>query len=79
MLKFGNLYLWDWAIIIGAVLALRIFSYSTKKYMRSVADFLSANRSAGRYLLTISSGMGGIGVVSIVANFEATYLSLIHI
>ncbi len=70
-LKLGNLYLLDWLVIIGAVLALRIFSYSTKKYMRSVADFLSANRSAGRYLLTISSGMGSIGVVSIVGGFEA--------
>jgi SSS family solute:Na+ symporter len=68
--KFGNLYALDWIIIIGAVVALRVFSYSTKKYMRSVADFLSANRSAGRYLLTISSAMGGIGVVSIVAQFE---------
>ncbi len=47
--KFGNLYLLDWVIIIGAVVALRVFSYSTKKYMRSVADFLSANRSAGRW------------------------------
>ena len=70
-MKIGNLYLLDWIIIIGAIVALRIFSYSTKKYMRSVADFLSANRSAGRYLLTISAAMGGIGVVSIVAGFEA--------
>lgn len=70
-MKFGNLYLLDWVIILVAVVALRIFSYSTKKYMRSVADFLSANRSAGRYLLTISSQMGNIGVVTIVGGFEA--------
>ena len=69
--QFGNLYFLDWFIIIAAVVILRIFSYSTKKYMRSVADFLSANRLAGRYLLTISSAMGSIGVVSIVAGFEA--------
>ena len=68
---YGNLYPIDWIIILGAIITLRLFSYSTKKYMRSVADFLSANRLAGRYLLTISSAMGSIGVVSIVANFEA--------
>jgi len=70
-IKLGNLYPLDWFIIIVAVVALRIFSYSTRKYMRSVADFLSANRLAGRYLLTISSAMGSIGIVSIVGGFEA--------
>jgi SSS family solute:Na+ symporter len=38
--------------------------------MRGVADFLSANRSAGRYLLTIAGQMGGIGIVSVVAGWE---------
>ena len=38
--------------------------------MRGVADFLAANRCAGRYLLTIAGAMGGIGVVSIVAGYE---------
>ncbi|MBQ7257858.1 MAG: hypothetical protein IJS60_09235 [Abditibacteriota bacterium] len=67
----GNVTVLDWIILLGCIIALRLFSYSTKKYMRSVADFLSANRLAGRYLLTISSAMGGIGVVSIVGGFEA--------
>ena len=66
-----NITVLDFIILIVCIVALRLFSYSTKKYMRSVADFLSANRLAGRYLLTISSSMGGIGVVSIVGGFEA--------
>ena len=53
-----------------AVVALRLVSLSTRRYMRGVVDFLSANRSAGRYLLTIAGQMGGIGVVTIVAGFE---------
>jgi len=53
-----------------AVVAIRLISLSTRKYMRGVADFLAANRCAGRYLLTIASQMGGIGVVTIVAGFE---------
>ena len=31
---------------------------------------MAANRSAGRYLLTISGGMAGVGVISVVALLE---------
>lgn len=56
-----------------SVIALRLVSLSTRHYMKGVSDFLSANRVAGRYLLTIASQMGGTGVVSIVAMFELYY------
>jgi SSS family solute:Na+ symporter len=39
--------------------------------MHSVADFLAANRLAGRYLLTVSSGFGG--AISIIAMWEMVY------
>jgi SSS family solute:Na+ symporter len=45
----------------------------TKRYMRSVADFLAANRCAGRYLLVMADGAAAIGAVSIVAQFEKFY------
>lgn len=67
----GNLHPIDWAIIVVSIVALRFVSLSTRKFMKGVADFLSANRSAGRYLLTISQSMGEIGVVSFVAYSEA--------
>jgi solute:Na+ symporter, SSS family len=63
----------DWAIIVVAVIGLRFVSLSTRRYMRGVSDFLSANRVAGRYLLTIASQMGGTGVVSFIALFEMFY------
>jgi SSS family solute:Na+ symporter len=63
----------DWAIMAVAVVALRVTTTRTRHCVRSVADFLSANRSAGRYLLTISSQMGGLGIISIVAIFEVGY------
>ena len=69
----SNLSWIDWTIIIVAVVALRLVSLSTRTLMKSVADFLSANRMAGRYLLTIASQMGGVGVVTFVAWFEATF------
>ncbi len=46
---------------------------STKKYMLSVADFLSANRCAGKYLLGVADGISGLGAVSIIALFEMNY------
>jgi len=46
----------DWAIVIGCVGALTWFSLRTAKYMRGAADFLSANRSIGRYMLALDRG-----------------------
>lgn len=63
----------DWAIMAVAVVALRLVSLHTRRYMRGIADFLSANRSAGRYLLTIATHMGGFGVVTFVGMFEVAY------
>lgn len=68
-----NLSWIDWTIMAVAVVALRLVSLSTRHYMKSVSDFLSANRLAGRYLLTISSQMGGMGVVTFIAMFAMYY------
>lgn len=66
----GNLHALDWGILIFCIVALRYVSLSTRSFMKGVADFLSANRAAGRYLLTISQQMGGVGVVTFVGFFE---------
>ncbi|MEM1212850.1 MAG: sodium:solute symporter [Planctomycetota bacterium] len=50
-----------------------VIAWVSSKLMRSVADFLAANRSAGRYLLTMASGMAGLGAISVAANFEKGY------
>ena len=57
-------------VLLGAVLGL---TWYTRRYTRSVADFLSANRCAGRYLLTIADGIAGLGAISIVASWEQFY------
>ncbi|MFA7344770.1 MAG: hypothetical protein WC003_10730 [Terrimicrobiaceae bacterium] len=60
----------DW--IITAVPLLIVFAAAiySKRYVRSVADFMSANRSAGRYLLCIAGGEMQAGAVVFVASFE---------
>ncbi|OHB57818.1 MAG: hypothetical protein A2Y12_17330 [Planctomycetes bacterium GWF2_42_9] len=68
-----NLSLLDWCIVAGFLLCITIIATYTRKYTQSVADFLSANRCAGRYLLTVSGDMAGLGAISIVANFQMFY------
>jgi len=63
----------DYAIVL-IVLAITIaIACGTKKYTRSVADFLAANRCAGRYLLAIAGGVAGNGAISIIAYFQIYY------
>ena len=70
-----NLSIIDWAIVI-IVLAGMIYSVSfTKGLMRSVTDFLSAGRTAGRYLISVSSGIAGLGAISVVMFLEMGYVA----
>lgn len=70
-----NLSYLDWGIV-GAVMIMLIYTAEkTRKYNKSVADFLASNRCAGRYLLAVSDGSASIGAITIVAMFEAYYRS----
>ena len=65
-----NLLFIDW-LIIAVVLLGMIYSVSfTKGLMKSVTDFLSAGRTAGRYLISVSQGAAGLGAISIVSFLE---------
>ena len=65
-----NLSFIDWVIVL-IVLGGMIYSVSmTKGLMKSVSDFLSAGRTAGRYVISISSGVAGLGAISIVMFLE---------
>lgn len=68
-----NMHLLDWTILFGLLVLMIAAAHYTKRYTRSVADFLVANRCAGRYILGVSDSMAGIGAITIVAWFEAYY------
>lgn len=70
-----NLTWLDWGIVIVVLTFLVSFVIISKRYMRSVADFLSAGRSAGRYLVSVGQYMAGLGSITIVANFEMNYIA----
>lgn len=65
----------DWYIVITMVIGLLFVAWYSKRHIQSVSDFLSANRCAGRYLLTISDGISGISLVSVLAVCEMYYRS----
>ena len=70
-----NLTFIDW-LIVSIVLLGMVYSVSfTKGLMRSVADFLSAGRTAGRYLISVSQGAAGLGAISIVSFLEVGYIT----
>ena len=61
----------DWTIVGGCLAALIGVTVYAQRYSRTVADFLAANRMAGRYLLTVSSGF--LGTITLVATWEMVY------
>ena len=63
----------DWAIVAMFVTALAASAWSMRRFARSVSGFLSANRLAGRYLLTVSYNMAQVGVITLVWYFQLGY------
>lgn len=65
----------DWLLIalpVGLVFLLALY---TRRYVRSVADFLSAGRCAGRYLLANAKGESDSGLANTMAKFEVVLVS----
>ncbi len=65
----------DWAIVVVTIAALIVVVAGSRRYMQSVADFLSAGRTAGRYLITVSQGMSQLGSITIVGMWEMNYVA----
>ncbi|MGE9292550.1 MAG: sodium:solute symporter family protein [Puniceicoccales bacterium] len=60
----------DWIFIAIPLLSVFGIGVFTHRYMRSVADFMSGGRVAGRYLLAVSKGEMQAGAVVFAAMFE---------
>ena len=63
----------DWVIVAGFLVALALSAWSMRSHANSVSGFLSANRLAGRYLLTVSYNMAQVGVITLVWYFQLGY------
>src|SRR3954469_13237629 len=65
----------DWLFVVlplGAILALAIY---TRRFVKSVADFLAGGRCAGRYLIANAFGESAAGVANTMSKFEIVMVS----
>jgi len=70
-----NAGLLDWLIMAVMLAVIVTGVIISRKYMSSVADFLTAGRTAGRYLVSVSGGIAALGAITVIAKFEFYYQS----
>lgn len=64
----------DWAITAASVALVFGCALYTKRYNKSVADFMAGGRAAGRYLICNAKGEASSGVANTIAKFQ-TYVT----
>jgi len=65
----------DWALVGIVYVAMVAGVWLLRPFMRSVADFLAAGRTAGRYLLSVSQGAAALGAITIVGYLEQNFVA----
>ena len=60
----------DWCIVVIPLTILLFVAFYSKKYVKSVVDFLAAGRVAGRYLLSVGDFMSTLSVITLIAGIE---------
>ena len=63
----------DWCVFGATVVGLISLLIYCQRFSRSISDFLSASRCAGRYLLCVAQGAISWDVIGAVAVFEMFY------
>ena len=64
----------NWTLTIAAILGILGLSLYCRRYIRDVADFLSAGRVAGRYVICVGSMEEALGIIALVQMMERNYL-----
>ena len=65
----------DWLIVCIPLVIVAVIALRAQRYVKSVSDFLTAGRVAGRYVVAVAEAEAGLGLISIVANTEWYYRS----
>ncbi len=69
------MHLIDWLIMIIPVAICATIAIYSRKFVRSVADFMAGGRNAGRFLICTARSEQGAGAVVFVAMFQGFYQS----
>ena len=64
----------NWTITGLAIAGILGLSLYCRRYIRDVADFLSAGRVAGRYVICVGSMEEALGIIALVQMMERNYL-----
>ena len=70
-----NLTILDWSIVLVVLIFMIASVAYSRRQMKSVADFLVAGRSAGRYVLSVASGVAGLGAITVMAHMEMNLIA----
>src|SRR5438477_5116851 len=65
----------DWLFVAAPLTLILLIALWTRRYVKSVADFLAAGRCAGRYLLANARGEAESGLASSLAVFELVFVA----
>ena len=63
----------DWLIVIIPTAMVMMLGMYSRKYVHGVADFLSAGRCAGRYVLSMGDVASALAVTGLIAYVEIHY------
>ena len=63
----------DWLIVLVPVAFVMYMGYRSRSYVRGVADFLSAGRICGRYVISVADVANGLSIITLVAFVEVHY------
>lgn len=66
--------LWyDWAIVLVSFGLLLAAALMTRGFANTVSGFLAAERCGGRYMISVSNGMSGLCVITMMYFFQICY------
>src|SRR3954453_13016731 len=65
----------DWILLIVPMVCVLAIAVYTKRFVKSVADFLAGGRCAGRYLIANARGEAASGVANTASKFEQIMLA----
>ena len=63
----------DWMIVLIPVALVYGMGLFSRRYVRSVADFLSAGRVCGRYIINVGGIATALSIIGIVSTLEVNY------
>ena len=65
----------DWLEVAASLVFIVGCAVFTRRYVKSVADYVAAGRAAGRYLICNAKGEAGSGVANSLSKFQLLFVS----